>query len=219
MNIGFYGHSSCKDIDTPGNVSHIDKVRERFSANIVNIGVPQGSQERIIFELKKTTKIDIAIIFHSYPRILFLPKCSRDVSLHTVPSKKAELFWNIDNGNPISKEQFEKLHMTNGTIKDVFESAENYIEAMTKYKDFFWHPDLMKNRFEANLLLIDSYLYNNKIKSYHIINKLCLPKWATLQSGPVNIEIAEYPYYNGYNNMSDESNLKVATTLIKWIEA
>ena len=50
MNIGFYGHSNCA-YSSPD--SFLDIVANRLGANLVSKGVKQGSQERILFDLKK----------------------------------------------------------------------------------------------------------------------------------------------------------------------
>jgi hypothetical protein len=58
--------------------SYITKIKNLYNANIVNFGVAQGSEERILFELKKTKKLDLAIIFHSAPDFMFVPSQPRD---------------------------------------------------------------------------------------------------------------------------------------------
>jgi hypothetical protein len=77
MNIGLYGHSiaSWQRQDT---WSYITKIKNLYNANIVNFGVAQCSEERILFELKKTKKLDLAIIFHSNPDFMFVPSQPRD---------------------------------------------------------------------------------------------------------------------------------------------
>ena len=89
MNIGFYGHSAASWYGNPK--SFIDQVKERLNCNIVNVGVAQGSEERVLFDLKKTKKLDIAIIFHQHgPRYMFLPKCNRDITVDTIPENKSK---------------------------------------------------------------------------------------------------------------------------------
>ena len=79
MNIGIYGHSMAlyqgKD---PNN--YIAKLKKHFNATIVHSGVPQCSEERILFELKKTKDLDFAVIFHTPPYNIFVPSWNRDIS-------------------------------------------------------------------------------------------------------------------------------------------
>ena len=90
MNIGFYGHSAASWYGDPN--SFIDQVQKKLNSNIVNVGVPQGSEERVLFDLKKTKKIDVAVIFHQCgPRYMFLPNCNRDITMDTVPENKSKI--------------------------------------------------------------------------------------------------------------------------------
>ena len=78
MNLGIYGHSLGKwDKKLP--FSFITKLKEHYNANIVNSGCGHGSEERILFELKKTKNLDLAIIFHSNSSSFFIPTWHRDV--------------------------------------------------------------------------------------------------------------------------------------------
>lgn len=99
MNIGLYGHSMAAwTRQEPW--SYITKIKEQFNANIVNIGCAQGSEERILFELKKTKKLDLAIILHSSPDFIFTPTENRD-------------FCTVDKDNLIEK-------VSSGKVKDWF---------------------------------------------------------------------------------------------------
>ena len=220
LNIGFYGHSTACWANSENNVSFIDQIKEKFNANIVNIGVPQGSEERILFDLKKTKELDVAIIFHSNPKFIFLPGCNRDVSIANVPGRKAQYLWSEQQTRPVSQERHEQEFFSYGKIKEVFETTEEYVNAMTCYKEYFCHPDLITNRYYANLLSIDDYLLNRKIKSYHIILSSYLKShsWVTIKSGHVDHETALIPNKAGLpNNLSIENNIKVAGILSSWI--
>lgn len=79
MNIGVFGHS----IANWGNKepwSYITKLQDHFNANIVNSGCAMCSEERILFQLKKIKKLDLAIIFHCDPMNFFIPSWDRDLS-------------------------------------------------------------------------------------------------------------------------------------------
>jgi len=220
LNIGFYGHSTSCWAGSENNISFIDQIKEKFNANIVNIGVPQGSEERILFDLKKTKELDIAIIFHSNPKFIFLPGCLRDISISNVPGRKAQYLWSENHSQPISQDKHEQEFFSYGQIKEVFKTTEEYVNAMTCYKEYFYHPDLITNRYYAAMSSIDNYLMNKKIKSYHIIqpNYLQAHPWATIKSGYVDNETAFIPSTPGFpNNLSIENNIKVASILSNWI--
>ena len=102
MNIGLYGHSMASwQYQQPW--SYITKIQNLYNANIVNFGVAQGSEERILFELKKTKKLDLAIIFHSAPDFMFVPSqprdyCTfdRDSLLEKVPTGKVKDWFKLN---------------------------------------------------------------------------------------------------------------------------
>ena len=77
MNIGLYGHSLAQWTNKQ-TFSFGSKLAKHYQANIVNSGCAQGSEERILFELKKTKNLDLAIIFHSNPDYVFVPSHDRD---------------------------------------------------------------------------------------------------------------------------------------------
>lgn len=191
MKIGFYGHSIASWANSPNNESFIDRIRLKYSAEIVNLGVPQGSEERILFDLKKTKEIDIAIIFHSLIRYIFIPKANRDLSIRTVPSRKSGILWTESNNQIPTREEFEKEFFSYSNIKDVFGSPDEFCNAMTIYKEYFNHPDLLTNRFHSTVLLIDNYLLNRKIKALHAItpNPAIFPSWLEIKSGTVDAEL------------------------------
>jgi hypothetical protein len=87
MNLGFYGHSNCA---YRSDDSLIDIVANTLHANVANIGVRQGSEERILFELKKTKNLDLAIIFHSQPHFIFIPNADRDMSIRQISNNKSQ---------------------------------------------------------------------------------------------------------------------------------
>jgi len=79
MNIGIYGNSIAV-WKNKQDFSYITKLQNHYQANIVNSGSVCASEERILFELKKTKNLDIAIIFHSDPFFIFIPGWWRDVN-------------------------------------------------------------------------------------------------------------------------------------------
>ena len=74
MKIGFYGHSTCA---YRSNESFIDLIGTTLDADIVNVGVRMGSEERSLLDLKKT-KPNIAVVFHSQSRLIYSPNRDYD---------------------------------------------------------------------------------------------------------------------------------------------
>jgi len=115
MNIGLYGHSMAAwQRQEPW--SYITKIQDLYNANIVNFGVAQGSEERILFELKKTKKLDLAIIFHSSPDFMFAPSQPRD-------------FCTVDKDNLLEK-------IPSGKVKDWFK-LNGYVNVPDVYCDWW----------------------------------------------------------------------------------
>jgi hypothetical protein len=223
MNIGFYGHSAASWINSPNDASFVDKLCKRYDAKIVNLGVNQGSEERILHALKKTKKLDYAVVFHSSPKFVFLPTCNRDVKLDNVVSKGNYLWEDVTQKDPISKEQFEQLNFGSAnSIVDVFGEVDNYVDALLTYKKYFFDPDAMMNRFQASMLLTDHYLKNMQIKAFHFVHPKILPSWMHFESGPVNTDFdirsrnVESKLPNG---IDVELNDYVFGVLSQWIDS
>lgn len=178
-NIGFYGHSNCA-YRSPE--SFLDIVAENLRARIVNIGTRQGSEERILFELKKTQSLNLAIIFHSEPQYLFLPDCDRDIGLNNVYETRIQYLFDEWNRN------FFQTH--HKKFVDRFEKPEVFYQLMQDYKKFLYHPDLQNNRFYGSLIQIDQYLTAKRIPVIHIANK-SIPAWFSFTSGIVNTSVNE----------------------------
>lgn len=183
MNIGFYGHSSSiRDVDNNVNV-YIDKIVEHYNGVLVHEGVPQGSEERILFDLKKTKKLDLAIIVHSLHRYLFLPGCKRDIDIKHLSEKRFQYVWNksMDNFDVLSAVGTEYFNY--GGIDKVFGNEETFITTLLSYKQYLHHPDLMMNRYLGAVHQIDQYLYTKQIPCVHIHGSTQFPSWVKFQSG------------------------------------
>lgn len=181
MNIGFYGHSNCA---YRSQHSFLDIMANQLNATVVNNGVKQGSEERILFELKKTKNLDLAIIFHSEPGFTHLPKCDRDVDLTNISQRRMEYLmkqheWDgefLQNYNPVFKKQFGKL--------------ENFINTAQAFRDHFYHPDAMLNRFYGALMQIDRYLIDRNIPCIHVLEyNNAIPNWFKFGSGVVDYTV------------------------------
>jgi hypothetical protein len=218
MKIGFYGHSNCA---YRSEESFLDIVAQRLNAEIVNTGVRQGSEERILYELKKTKDLDLAIIFHSEPHCIFIPNSDRDLTMKQLTSDKAEYLFK-DFGN-----QYHQLHHKKFT--ELFKTSEELKLATYYLKTYFYHPDLLLNRYYGSVMQIDKYLIDKQLPVIHILEKEeSLPQWLKLSSGIVDYKIMQitkdYAMQQGErftpNCMTNEGNLKVAEsleTLIKQI--
>ena len=219
MNIGFYGHSASCWAKFPiyDEVSFIDKIVERYQANLINFGVPQGSEERILFELKKTKQIDLAVIFHSMPKFLFLPGARRDVDITDIGQRKASYLWEEKSTDNESLESFRNDYFSYGGIKENFKEIELFVAAMGLYHEFLYHPDLQMNRFYGALCQIDQYVTNKHIPTVHIYNSKAIPSWFKFSSGVIadDVETACKTYYKiGYpNNVSLEGQSVIADLL------
>lgn len=209
MNIGFYGHSTCA---YRSKESLIDIVADNLNANIVNVGVRQGSEERILFELKKTKDLDLAIIFHSQPHFIFVPNADRDLSIRQISNSKS---------NYIFKEHLDKYHKVHHQkFVDLFKTPEELEAAFTYMRTYFYHQDLQLNRFYGSLIQIDQYLISKNIPAIHVVMPNSLPSWFEFKSGIVDTEIMEiikeYQLSHGQwfvNMITKEGNELVAERL------
>jgi len=201
MNIGFYGHSN---IAYTGNQSYLNIVADHLGANIVSTGVKQGSEERILFDLKKTKRINVAVIAHSHPSCVFLPGCDRDISLAH-----------------IKQERMDYLSKHDSSMIELFQTKEQFLQAMDMYKQYFYHPDLFTNRFIGAAQQIVHYLESQSIPSIHIVGNNHLPSWFSFGSGIVNTNdiVKDFHVYEQkqpffHNCISLEGNQVVANKLI-----
>jgi len=102
MNIGLYGHSMAT-WTRQQPFSYVTKIKDHFQANIINTGVAMCSEERILFDLKKTKNLNLVIIFHSSPDYIFVPcenrdfcTVDRDNLLEKVPSGKVKDWFKLN---------------------------------------------------------------------------------------------------------------------------
>ena len=211
--VGFYGNSDCA---YRGPNSYIDLFAEKHGLEIVNTGVRQGSEERILYELKKT-KPDLAIIFHCEAQFLFLPGCDRDIGINNVAEHRGEYLFK-DWSQEHTKDHNEKF------IKR-FETPENFSKATQTYRKYFYTPDLQMNRFYGALVQIDGYCVTKNIPVIHVWHK-SIPSWFKFTSGMVNMDILDiFKQYKvpsnvfNVNGITDEGNVKVCERLTELVES
>lgn len=223
MNIGFYGHSNCAYL---GDTSYLTLTANHFGAKIINVGARQGSEERILFELKKSKNIDFAVIYHSEPGYLFLPGSDRDFDLKGLTDSRANYIWASAELDKIGN-NWDYHHKHHKKFIEKFESPENFKKLITDYKNYFYDPDLTMNRFYGSMIQIDQYLESRKIKAIHLIDsKKHLPSWYEFKSiqfddellkiFKINSSIDRTSYVNG---LTTEGNIKVSEYLINIIAA
>jgi hypothetical protein len=102
MDIGIFGHSiALWDKDKDPSWHFITRLQNHLSANMVNSGSNMCSEERILFQLKKLKKLDLAIIFHADPMNCFVPSWHRD--LHTLGKTELERKFNLIKGSSVNE--------------------------------------------------------------------------------------------------------------------
>jgi len=206
MNIGFYGHSNCA---YRSSESFLDIVANHYAGKVVNTGCKQGSEERILFELKKTKNLDVAVIFHCHHSSLFIPHADRDIHINSVDEARTQNLFTKQNNTKFST---------------LFETDENLYSSIETYRNYFYHQDLMMNRYYGALIQIDQYLSFRNIKHINVVDKSCaIPSWFKF-NGYVDNEIMQTaertiqknPFF--VNCISKEGNKLIADKLISIID-
>lgn len=193
MRIGIYGNSIAQWFRKQPQ-SFISKLQDHYSATIVNTGCAAGSEERILFELKKTKDLNLAIIFHADPMHVFVPSLNRDVS----SIDKNELLKKVTS--PDNKTWYEEDILTFNTwleessIQYTLADYAELINALVLNKKYLYHPDLQRNRYYGALIQIDQYLTHTQIPVIHCLEKHGIPTWFKFTSGLVNTDL--YKVYN-----------------------
>ena len=219
MNIGFYGHSAACWANFPiyDKVSFIDSIVKHYNATLVNQGVPQGSQERILFDLKKTKLLDLAVIFHSAPQYIFVPKCKRDVCINEVGQRKAFYLWQNPDQHQHALAAIKDDYFSYGGIKETFKDINRFVDTFGLYHEYLHHPDLQMNRFYGALCQVDQYITHKKIATIHVPIKKHMPSWFEFSHGIVahDVEESAKKYYQPGlpNNISLEGQEIIAQQL------
>jgi len=226
MHIHIFGHSICAKAgwknDRPEPDLFVDKLIKKYNIPDENYhAVNQGSEERILYFLKKVKQIDLAIIFHGTPQHFFCPAWSSD--FHLVDQDK---YW--DNDYPkdllympeiLNDEPKQKTH-------NIILDKKNYKKSYETFIKNFYTPELNRNRHYGALIQIDQYLNHKKIHAIHCTLKTTLPNWFKFSNGIVDTELAELQkqnskYYCGHskssNAISEEGNIYIADKLSEYI--
>jgi hypothetical protein len=202
--IGYYGHSICTASASPGSYQQL--LLERFpTLEIANTGAGNCSEERILYELKKTKNLDIAVIFHYRPGSIFVPESNRDIyTTHRELKETIEYQW-----------EFE---IESNKFRTIFPNSKTLFDTLDLYLTYLSNPDLAKNRFESALLAIDSYCLSGRVKYVlHVPYKDYIPSWFSFRSGVVDQELVTYAHLQGHqtnpNNVQDGMNELIANRL------
>jgi len=243
MNIGIYGHSIAL-WDGKEELSFIKKIKDHFDANIVNTGRGMCSQERILFDLKKTKKIDLAIVVHSNPEYIFVPAWHRDV--HSVDRytilKKANnnagyretlnIFFKDNSSKASDPEAVQAWYEEEfGNLKGTMDTDfyQGMVEALVLNKQYLFHPDMQRNRYYGALMQVDQYLTSKQIPTVHCLGKShWYPNWFKFTSGEIEPGAIQglrknSKYVVGYNKscnaINAEGNNLIFNTLLPLINA
>ncbi len=222
MKIEFYGSSiigsNTFQLEKPK--SFYDLILDHFNASSLNYMIAQCSEERILYNLKKTSEIDVAIIFHSTPQFIYFPNFTRDF-----------IYMNDDRVDEWEKHQhfLDYVDAFKQNKKDIvtnlyvpIEPVDNSI--MKDFMKFHFNKDVNRSRFHGALSLINDYVYSKKIPTIHVINEY-IPGWFTFKSGIIDEDICkiekEYSvsFNKSVNGISEEGNNLIFNKLIGLIQS
>jgi len=144
MKIGFYGHSLCQ-WHRQQEISWITKIKNHYDAEIVHTGCALCSEERILFDLKKTKKLDLAIILHSKPKYLFVPSWNRDIRTISPTEVLKKIEHNLFKGLTRDKTYVSKPNLRN--IIGVNLGNENNFTNTALLSD----PEAIRSRLKEDL--------------------------------------------------------------------
>ena len=206
MKINFYGNSLCGRNRDEKFDTWVDRIITELNCDRPEyIGIAQCSEERILFNLKKSEPFDLAIIMHGEPGFIFCPTFQRD--LHKQSNKVLQFNKTYDYypGSLKDEKQTRESELIQLTPEETKQTVETY-------QKYFYTPETNRNRFYGALIQIDQYLKFKNIPTIHCPqHRHDIPKWFTFTSGPVLYDIATMqhdnsPYYCGYNKSSNAVN-------------
>lgn len=180
MNIGFYGPSVV--LWRPSDeFSFITRIRNHFNGELVHTGTPLCSEERLLYEIKKTKKLDLAIVVHTKPKFIFVPSWNRDIRTTDKEDILKKFQYNLLDADGVLQDP----DSVRGDINEnYFENKDEFILAVQLYYKYMMHPDLQRDRYHGALIQIDQYLTYKKIPTVHIVGvNTEIPKWFEFKSG------------------------------------
>lgn len=220
MNLHIFGHSICRRAEGHPVKTFIDLVFDHYDLPEQNLHqFDQCSEERILYELKKTKDVDCAVIFHSHPGFFFCPSFNRDWR------KIAGTEWLHDAWPQI---EFNPLAVNDSRNKDnLVNLAPNQYKPIYDEYVRYWHTnDLNANRHNGALMQIDQYIRYKQIGAVHLTLKNTIPPWFKFSWGAVDTDLAEFqnkpnPYACSHaqskNAITEKGNRIIADRLIEYI--
>jgi hypothetical protein len=225
MKIDFFGHSICGKRSGPDRPkTFVDMLVEHYQAGNQWIGFANCSEERLLYTMKKTKDIDVAIIFHSDPSFIYTPSFECDYHrlseqqlnekfIYDVPKFHPE--WKKDN---LFAQNDERIELDEETAKNAFLTYYNY----------FTTPEVNRNRHYGALIQIDQLCAAKNIKVIHCPkSRKDIPQWFKFTTGLVDWDIASMQndgskYSVSYNKVdnaiSEEGNRIIYEKFVKYID-
>jgi len=216
MNIHIFGHSICRR-QRPNQQPHfVDILFEKYNLPDKNLHLAAcGSEERILYFLKKTPNIDVAIIFHGRTNHYFVPTIDRDFDLDNGNNE-----WHND-GYPVEYHPNRIIDSSKEMIESIPRSKIR--NALDEYLKYLHTRDLQRNRYQGALMQIDQYLTYKKIPVIHCPYKETIPNWFKFTSGIVDYKIANFQNDDKinpadmWNRVSPEDNILIANILDEYV--
>lgn len=224
MNLGIYG-ASITAWKPEDDFSFTSRLRDYYNAKLVHVGQAMASEERILDNIKKTKKLDLALIFHSRPKYIYVPSWHRDIS--TIRKDELEKKIELDITKKIlNRPTFNEDHLEEDLmIEQKFENRDEWIQALILYHKYMHNPDVHRNRYYGALIQIDQYLNYKKIPAVHVVGENTeLPNWFKFTSGVI-VETASH-IIKGHtvdrtlsaNGVDSEGNKKVFEWILPYCE-
>jgi hypothetical protein len=221
MNIHIFGNSICRRQEDGISPHFVDILFEKYNVPDECLHkCPNMSEERILYLLKKTDDIDIAVIFHGAEYNIFVPTLNQDFNFKI--SKPAE--WYLSDYQRRVIDYFPN-RITDSSKEIIEEIPRIQIKtALEEYAKFFHTRDLLRNRFTGALVQIDQYLTYKKIPVIHCILKKTMPSWFTFSSGIVDYDLVKLHNTGKVNvhlmknRLTPENNQIAADKLIEYVE-
>lgn len=199
-----------------GPKTFVDLLHDRFNTTSDPSlrGIPMCSEERILYNLKKTKEIDVAIIIHSQPVFWFFFLDNRD--LRVMNDADITNFFEVTAKN--------KLGDSTSLYCNKFPFSIEEVEKIVRFQqDYMLSPDLIRNRYLGALIQIDQYCTAKKLPVIHCVSSKDIPNWFKFSSGIVDTELKNIASKNfaGYeisvNSVSGEGNKMIADKLEEYI--
>jgi hypothetical protein len=175
MHIEFFGSSiTASGKDHNRFETFKDLILNDYKAVSFNIDHALCSEERILYNLKKTGEIDIALIFHSSPKEVYWPNFSRD-------------FTYMDEERRLNQVNYKSLY---SYLQPESLGKAKSLHLLDMFYDYFYNKDVTTNRYYGALTQINDYVFTKKIPTIHFVSNLKhIPSWFEFKSGIVDKKI------------------------------